>query len=179
MKTEVLKKNDMYKVFNDITLKNEIIIFGSSFMANFPFYELAHKYLLSNAIYNRSIDGLTLAEADEILENCVLKAKPSKVFYALGEKDAENEMSLTIYEDILHKTKASLPDCKIYVLSLPDVNGKYDNYNSRLKKLCEKANAVFISLNYNNSHSGIYRQLSLFFRTGRAITFSEAFQMAE
>ncbi len=82
MKTEIVEKSKAYKVFNDITLKNEIVIFGSSFAAKFPFYELSQKYYLSNAIYNRSIKDLTLPDAEKILSDCVLAVKPSKIFLA-------------------------------------------------------------------------------------------------
>lgn len=50
MNTQVLEKNDIYKVFNDITLKNEIVIFGATYTAKFPFYELSQKYYFNNAI---------------------------------------------------------------------------------------------------------------------------------
>ena len=40
---------------NDLILKGEIVIFGSTYMANFPLYEFVNKYHFENAIYNRSI----------------------------------------------------------------------------------------------------------------------------
>ena len=84
MRTEIQEKTAMFHAVNDITLRGEIVVFGSTFMANFPFYELSQKYMMTNAVYNRSIEGLTLAEAEEILQECVLEIKPGKVFLALG-----------------------------------------------------------------------------------------------
>ena len=86
MKSEVLKKSEAHKVFNDIVLKNEIVIFGSTYMAEFPFYELEHKYLLSNAIstflrtiiYKNNIENLF----DKIYISSEMKlAKPDKKFF--------------------------------------------------------------------------------------------------
>ncbi|MDD6762863.1 MAG: hypothetical protein PUD92_04400 [Clostridiales bacterium] len=171
MKKEVLEKSRMYKIFNEITLKHEIIIFGSTFTANFPFYELTKKYLLSNAIYNRSIDGLTISEADKILNDCVFDAKPDKIFYSF-EADS---MDMDLYKDILHKTQAALPSAKIYVLSVQA--SASDSLNTMLKLMCADYNAEFIDIDYTKSYEAIYRQLTPFFRS-KKITFSEALQMA-
>ena len=62
MKEKVkLSANAMIGI-NDLTLKGEIVVFGSTYMANFPLYELINKYHFENAIYNRSIIGLTTSE---------------------------------------------------------------------------------------------------------------------
>ena len=66
----VIDKIHMFQYYNLITMKGEIVIYGSTFMANFPFYELIQNQLFSNAIYNRSIEGLTLADAELGLQSC-------------------------------------------------------------------------------------------------------------
>ncbi|MGN0163239.1 MAG: hypothetical protein ACI4EA_06625 [Candidatus Ornithomonoglobus sp.] len=177
MKAEVIEKSRMYKIFNEITLKNEIIIFGSTFTADFPFYELTKKYLLSNAIYNRSISGLTIVDAAEILDDCVFGAKPAKIFYSFEEDSTAYSKALELYKDILHKTKKALPLSKIYILSARVSNEVSERFNALLKELCNNYNAEFINIDYTKSYESIYRQLSPFFRDGR-ITFPEAMQMA-
>lgn len=89
--------------------KNEIVIFGSTYTKEFPFYELSQKYLFSNAIYNRSIKGLTLADAEEGIGSCVFEIKPSKLFLSLGEEDIYNQCAIEIYERIIKKNKTSFP----------------------------------------------------------------------
>ena len=116
MREEFNKKIRMYESVNDVTLKGEIVVFGSSFTANFPFYELAQKYVLSYAVYNRSIDGMTLAEAEQGLDVCVLNVKPYKIFLALGECDLDNLSAMTVYRRILAKIALKLPNAKVYVL---------------------------------------------------------------
>ncbi len=165
MNAEVLEKSNTYKVFNDIALKNEIVIFGSTFAAKFPFYELSQKYYLNNAIYNRSIKGLTLAEAEIILNDCVLAVKPSKVFIALGECDGLE--SIIIYENIILKIKQVLPASSIYVLSVQDNDG----FNTSLKTICEVTKTEYININYNLPYDSIFRQLSCFFRKGRISSY--------
>lgn len=171
MKQEIMKKSEIYKVFNDITLKNEIIIFGSAFAANFPFYELAKKYLLSNAIYNRSIEGLTISEAVEILDDCVLKPKPSKIFFALGEHDTKTEETITAYEMVIQKTKEVLPTAEIYIMSTKSDDS---GFNASLDCLCNKTGAVFVNIDYNKSANSIFKQLAPFLRSEK-LTFADAF----
>lgn len=170
MKSAVLEKSKMYKVCNDIALKNEIVIFGSTYAANFPFYELSQKYFFNNAIYNRSIEGLTLDEADSILEDCVLNVKPSKIFISLGECDDVSQLTLKTYEDILLKIKSCLPGTQIYVMSVCGNNG----FNKILENLCHKTDVKFIKINYNKSYEYVFKKLVCFFRKGN-ITYCEAF----
>ena len=60
MQEKVKIKANAFKNVNELALKNEIVIYGSTYMANFPFYELSKKIKLENAIYNRSIEDLTI-----------------------------------------------------------------------------------------------------------------------
>ena len=178
MKTEVLEKSKMYKVFNDIALKDEIVIFGSSYAARFPFYELSQKYDLNNAVYNRSVEGLTLTEATEVLNDCVLAVKPSKIFLALGECDASESEALTAYSSILQKIREVLPGTKVYALSAYGEENAKSAFNAGLRELCIKSNVEYVNVDYEMPCSTIYKQLSRFFRKGR-LDFYDAFQMAE
>lgn len=178
MKTEVLEKSKMYKVFNDIALKDEIVIFGSSYAARFPFYELSQKYDLNNAVYNRSIEGLTLTEATEVLNDCVLAVKPSKIFLALGECDASESEALTAYSSILQKIREVLPGTKVYTLSAYGEEKAKAAFNAGLRELCIKSNVEYVNVDYEMPYSTIYKQLSRFFRKGR-LDFYDAFQMTE
>lgn len=174
MKTELIKKNDIYKVFNEIALKNEIVVFGSTYAAGFPFYEFTNKCPISNAIYNRSIEGLKIAEAAELVENCVISAHPSKVFLALGELDENSQGTISAYEKLIAKIQKELPQAMVYVLSVPDAG---NDLNESLITMCENMKICYISIDYTKSLASIYKQLSLFFRKGQ-IEFCDAFSVA-
>ena len=185
MRTEALEKAAMYHAINDITLHGEIVIFGSTFMANFPFYELSKKYLLSNAVYNRSIRDLTLEEADEILSECVLELKPSKIFLALGEKDVNSPSAVTVYGKIIKKIQTKLPTAKVYVLpvenheNIPTVS----EFNHKLRELCNRADVTFLDVPNQNSspvllYEKLFKRLHCFFRD-KHLTFAEAFALAD
>lgn len=177
MKTELKKKSDIYKVFNEFALKNEIVIFGSTFSAYFPFYEFVNKGPISNAIYNRSIEGLKLEDACELLHNCVICAQPSKVFLALGELDSSDIKSITVYENIINSLKSNLPSTEIHILSLPDDTKENQNYNNSLAEMCRKYGLKYIHIDYSKNLASIYKQLSLFFRSNK-ISFCDAFKTA-
>ena len=60
MREKILLKANAMKETNDLMMKGEIVIFGSTYMAGFPFYDLINKCNLENAIYNRSIEGINI-----------------------------------------------------------------------------------------------------------------------
>ena len=181
MKEAVLKKANAVRGLNEFALRGEIVIFGSTYMANFPFYELAKKSRLENAIYNRSIEGMTLAEAKELLEICVFPLRPAKLFLAFGEEEIE-EMGEAIesYGEIVQKIRERLPLTKLYLVC--DDTQVQKALNEALELLCDGKWVRRIVLPAQNPCKKIeYRQrfkmLSSFFRDGR-ITMSDAFAMA-
>jgi len=164
----------MYQVFNDIALKNEIVIFGSTYTAKFPFYEVARKYYLDSALYNRSIEGITTAEAAEILNECVIGVKPSKIFLALGECDKSCEETISSYGKIISEIKNAIPSAQIYALSIP---GGKEELNESLKTMCKNEQIDFISVDYSVAYASVFKQLSIFFRKGK-IDFCDAFKIS-
>lgn len=181
MKEAVLKKANAVKGLNEFALRGEIVIFGSTYMANFPFYELTKKSKLENAVYNRSIEGMTLSEAKELLEVCVFPLKPSKLFLAFGEEEsADTEEMIASYGEIVQKIRENLPSTKLYLVC-GDMQAQ-KGLNEALERFCDGKCVRKIILPAQNSCKKIeYRQrfemLSRFFRDGR-ITMSDAFAMA-
>ena len=178
MREEFQNKIRMYESVNDVALKGEIVVFGSTFTANFPFYELSQKYVLSYAIYNRSIEGLTLSEAEEGLDVCVLQVKPSKIFLDLGEKDLENSSAFAVYQRIIMKIKAKLPETGVYLL--PVRGDGAEKFNLGLRTLAEKTESKFLPLDLSDGkivYGKIFKEMSRFFRKN-PLSFCEAFALA-
>lgn len=181
MRAEIQEKLNMFKVYNDITLKNEIVIFGSTYTAGFPFYELSRKYMFSNAIYNRSINNLTLAEAGECLSDCVLAIKPSKLFLSLGECDIDNSNAINLYINIINKIKEKLPCSTLYIMPIQGNISGAKQFNNSLRDLCKNSGINYLDLKYSTpdedcSYNAIFKQMSGFFRK-TPITFAEAFSV--
>ena len=187
MRKELSERLSTYRAVNDITLKGEIVVFGSTFMANFPFYELSQKYLMHNAVYNRSIEDLTLAEAEEILSESVLEVKPAKVFLSLGEKDLGDPAALSAYHRIVRKITAKLPNAKLYLLPVQasentENEGDRSAFNENLRQLAERTGAVYLDLpeqlKGENLYKKVFKRLNCFFH-GSKLSFSEAFSYAD
>lgn len=182
MKDSVLAKANAFKGFNDIALRGEIVIYGSTYMANFPFYELANKSNLENAIYNRSIEGMTIDEALELLQPCVIDIAPSKVFLNLGEEDCTQADGFEKYDKIVQTLRQALPQTKIYLIGLQGQSQAAENFNKRMADLCDKKHIFFIqfsraSLTGVAQYKARFKELSCFFRS-RPIAFSKAFAIS-
>ena len=175
MNSSVQEKVNSYKGINDIALKGEIVIFGSTYMANFPFYELANRCHLEHAIYNRSISGLTARDAESLLLPCVLDIKPRKIFLQLGESDSDPTDVLRHYISILQTIRKDLPHTKVYIIGLPNT----EKLNRELLSLCDDKHIFFVSFAPQLAgYAAQFKQLVHFFRD-RPISFSEAFSMAD
>ena len=183
MKPEIQEKANAFHSINEIALKGEIVIFGSTYMANFPFYELANKCHLEHAIYNRSIDGMTTADAEELLQSCVLEIEPQKVFLQLGESDQAPEDALQHYETILRMIRKTLPSTKVYLIGLPEETEAAKRFNRGLRDLCDNKHvfSIFFAVGLLNKmarYTAQFKQLTRFFRDN-PISLTEAFAMAE
>ena len=176
MKEYVKKKKEMFKVFNDIILSGEIVIFGTAFFESYPIYELGKRYLMTHAVYNRSISGMTSGEALEVLEDCVISAKPGKLFLALGEHDTADEKLAENYRKILERISRALPNTKVYALSVPAVSTSAEKCNSIIGDVCRETNTEFIELDYSLESQSLFKCLSLYMRDGR-LNMCEAFNL--
>ncbi len=179
MREHIQRKANSFKATNEIVLKGEIVVFGSTYTANFPFYELVNKYKLENAVYNRSIEDLTLEEGYELLKDCVFAVQPKKIFLAFSERDASASFAFPLYEKIVRKIRAELPSATLYLICLPEDSKEF---HKKIQSLCNEKKAVSILLandapSQQNLYKIQFKQLACFFRTN-AIDFSEAFLMA-
>ncbi|MBQ7340264.1 MAG: hypothetical protein IJW43_05380 [Clostridia bacterium] len=162
---------------NDITLKNEIVVLGSTYMKNFPFYELVNKCRLEHAVYNRSMEGLTLDEVGEVLQPVVLDIKPSKVFLCFGENETDIEKAQAKYKEIIHKIRKELPNVEIYVVQLPDKS--LLKFNEKAEELCDNKEVIGIKL-LDKGDSRVerykqqFKQLSRYFRD-KKITLTDIY----
>lgn len=167
---------------NELTLKGEIVVFGSTYMANFPLYEFINKYHFENAIYNRSIAGLTTNEALEIVQDCIISISPTKIFIALGEEDEKNTEAIKEYNQIIKLIQSALPKSKIYLICLQGNTPYVEKFNENILSLCDNKkiwNIRFISSSSTetNVYKMQFKQLSCFFRD-KPLTMVEAFAMA-
>ncbi len=136
-----------YACLNKLAKKNGIVLWGSTLLNNQPVNELLQGFDVSKNIYNRSISGLKIAEAENSLEQCVLELSPSRVILNLGEEDvkcSDNvEQMIEQYRWILYKIHVSLPKCQLVVTTVPGKGEVCDCFNEELKKLAKEFGCTF------------------------------------
>lgn len=182
MKEKIRAKADAMKMINDLSMKGEIVVFGSTYMAHFPLYELVNRCTFENAVYNRSIEGLTLKEASEIVNDCVISISPRKIFLALGEEDESDPDAIVRYSSLVSDIRTSLPESYIYLIGLTGSGEFAKKFNQNIKSLCDNKKIKYIDfVSKPASEAALYRarfkQLSCFFRS-KPLTPSEAFAIA-
>lgn len=132
------------------SLKNQTVFFGDSIL---EFYDI-QKYFPDELIYNCGIAGATSDELMWIIDEAVIKFKPSKVLIHVGTNDLGNTVMHSPRE-IAHRIQTitsiiqkNLPQCDIYVLSpLPCIEEKQDYHHTKgircnafLKEICSLFN---------------------------------------
>ena len=109
MNEQVLLRAKAFEELNDLALKGEIVVFGSTYMAQFPFYELINRSCLETAVYNRSIPHMTLPEALELLPDCVLALEPERCSSTWGRRTLTNRRR---WRPICESSTRSAPRCR-------------------------------------------------------------------
>lgn len=175
MDNEIKEKVKMYKAINELAVKGEIVVFGSTFTANFPFYELMQGKVTDYAVYNRSIENLHIRDAAEVVDDCVKSLSPKKLFIIFGDTDEINETFFKDFERLILNIKHSLKNTEIYLI--PACDKETEIYEDRLKKLASKTHCTFISFNKSIlliPYKTAFNRMNVFFRNG-GIDFTEAF----
>lgn len=159
---------DKIKYYSDLSehaTKGQVVFLGDSITEFYRTSEFFHEY----SPYNRGIAGDTTDGVLARLQDNVIVLEPKKVFLCIGtndlarvKKDKVNYIVNNIIE-IVTAIENSLPDTKVYVVSILPVNrslniySRYvlksrnnediDSINERLKEYCEENDVTFIDIN--------------------------------
>ena len=179
------KELSKYSQMNEVSSTNGIVFFGSTSFNEMPLTELARDYDIDEKVYNRSISGLTIADVDSVLDDCVLNLSPKKVFISIGEEDIEKESFnekefLAKYEWMLY-TIHDKCDAQIYIVSILSRMSIASRINERLSKLAKESGCTYIdaasALYYEKPEMMVFEDLKPYIRSHN-ITFAEAMKMA-
>ncbi len=162
------------------------VLFGSGLLARIPAGELARDLGADTPVYNRSIDALTLADAEDALSECVYPLSPSMLFINLGEEDLRNPCFslndfLSSYEWLLYTINSRIMGkTKLYIISVLSPHPLAAAVNEGLARLADETGCTYIDVTRaaccDNPEVRIFEILRRFLR-GHAIHFSEAFQV--
>lgn len=147
-----------YKYMNSFSKQNSIVFAGSTFISKFPINELEQDFQMNEPVYNRGIENLTIKDAINVLDSCVLNLNPNKLFLSLGDVELNSETVskksfstqefITEYEKIILYIKKILPNCKIYILGIIPIFPQCKEINFHLLHMAAKENCEFLDFNY-------------------------------
>ena len=172
---------------NKVAKSNGIVLFGSSFAKNIPVYELKQAFNIESDIYNRSLAGISIFNAEKLIDDCVIELSPQKVLLQLGETDLE-EGSHTIpeiineYEKIISKLRATDKHCSIVIVSIceNDPNVCPHELNKELELMAHRTKCQYADISSAFSNNSPYIKafnLLKFFMMDN-VSFSNAMTLA-
>lgn len=136
-----------FSFLNKLVKRNGIVLWGSTSLDEQSVNELLQGIPMSQNIYNRSISGLKIADAEKYLEQCVYELYPARVIINLGEEDVKccNNATQLIeqYRWILYKIHVSMPTCQIVVTTVQGKGEVTETFNEELKKLTKEFGCTF------------------------------------
>lgn len=146
------KELSRFSQMNEVSSTNGVVFFGSTSFNEMPLAELSRDYDLEEKVYNRSISGLTIADVDPVLDDCVLNLSPKKVFISIGEEDVEKEgfnekEFLAKYEWMLYSIHDKC-DAQIYIVSVLSRMAIASRINERLSKLAKETGCTYIDCRF-------------------------------
>lgn len=183
MNAAILEQKEIFHEVNSITGSVSSVIFGEERFAGLPVSELVQDFGLNISVCNRSVEGALLADAFELLEECVFELYPRKVFLNFGEADlAQPGFDM---EDFLREY-ARLISCihgrtnsRVYVVSVPANDAEADRLNEGLRALAGESGCCYVDtadiFRYEKPHLRLFNTLMHCMREGR-ISFAEAMQ---
>jgi len=176
-----------YHRINGSVEPNCAVFFGSDTFSGIPVGELTHDEQVETPVYNRSIAGLRIREAEQVVKECVYELNPAKVFINLGENDIaadgfDEEQFITDYEWLLYNMNRQLQGrAQLYVVSVLSAHPMTMALNQKLQSMAEESGCVYVdvmrAINGDQLEVQIYDCIRKYLRS-HAIGFAEAFRIA-
>ncbi|MGN0467109.1 MAG: SGNH/GDSL hydrolase family protein [Acutalibacteraceae bacterium] len=174
-----------YSQMNEVAKRNGIVFLGSSYLESIPVNELAQDFETDLPVYNRSVEGLTIDKACDMLDSCVLELNPSKVFISIGDEDVKKsdldiKSFIEKYQWLLY-TLHSRSNAKIYIVSVLSDAPAASLINEKLKKTAKETGCQYVdvSASIKSEKPGIRLFDTLrFYMRSKPITFGAAMSAA-
>lgn len=148
MNTAVRDQKEIYREVNGITGTVNSVIFGTKCLSELPVAELVQDFGLNISVCNRSVEEAVLADAFDLLDECVYALQPRKVFLNFGDTDLvrpdfSSEAFLADYRRLIENIRAHC-NCRLYVISVLSEGKAADQLNLQMRSMAEQAGAHFL-----------------------------------
>ena len=141
MKTKIMKKG-------------QYVFWGSTSLSNVDLSEFLGE-IDDKKIYNCSVNGLKINQAEKYLETILEDLDPAKLFVNIGEEDITDkdfnlESFIEKYEWMLFQINSKCKNCSLFIISIFDNSIIGKKVNIALEKLALETGCKFINLNKNS-----------------------------
>lgn len=112
-----------YQALNELAQCDGIAIMGSEDDLNIPLCELCRAFSIESELYNRSVTGLDVNNAEKIYDTCVRPIMPECIFLHIGKNDIEYFTSSPSefdekYRSLIRHIRKSDKKCRIVIVSM-------------------------------------------------------------
>lgn len=171
MEKNVFETAKAFRALNEMAMKDQVAIFGSDYLCDFPFYDLMQGRVTDYVIYNRSIKGLTVKDAAAVAEDALKHLAPRIVLVSFGENEVMDDKFFENYSLLMKKLASLFLRSKICLLQKMHEDKEVVE---KLKKVAESGHAEFIATDEFVDEKTVFGRLSGFFRGGK-MSFADAF----
>ena len=142
------EKLSVFHRMNELVRPGGIVFFGSTGASCLPLGEINQEFDVDLHVYNSSIEGLLAADAESVLEACVIELQPSRVFLMLGDADVvradfDAEGFLEKYRWLLYTLHNSCR-ASLHIVSVLSEDPAVPFVNRKLKALAEETGCVYV-----------------------------------
>ena len=183
MNTAILEQKEAYREVNAITGTAGSVIFGTQSFSELPVAELVQDFGLNISVCNRSVEGATLEDAFDLLDECVYDLHPRKVFLNFGETDlirADFDLDhfITRYEQLILRACEG-GKRKVYIIPVLSAKPEAQDMNEALRALAKRTGSCYVDVadvfQHEKPRVRLFSELTHYMREGR-MSFSEAMQ---
>lgn len=142
----MLKKIDMvsaYQTLNQVAEAAGVVLFGSTTAANLPLNELLQDFGVSCTVYNRSVEGLTIEQAESYIQPCITPLMPKMILLHFGEEELTAgtqsvDSIIEAYRWLLYQLHTAMPDSRLVLISVNKQLPQATAYNRALQELAKE-----------------------------------------
>lgn len=159
-----------YNHLNAVAKANCAVFFGADFFSDLPLSELAADFGVDAPVYNRSVRGMSIHDAERALSGCIYELDPAKIFINIGDADlaqglVDAKAFLSAYEWLLY-TIHSHSRAMIHIVSILSSHPLTDEINRGLQKIAQNTGCTYVDITRawgsDNCEVHSFRQLKYF-----------------
>jgi len=142
----MVQKMDMiltYRTWNRVAETAGVVLFGSTSAARLPLNELIQDYSIDCTVYNRSVEGLQIADAENYIQPCIVPLMPKTILLHFGEEELREgvqsvEKIIESYRWLLYQLHTAVPESHLVLISVNRQFPNADAYNRAVRALSKE-----------------------------------------